>query len=70
MVTRKQDLDKLRDRLLAALDAVEPGDIPKISKELRAVDLELETLGGAVTPGQQLVDELKAKRARRTKATG
>lgn len=70
MVTRKADLDKLRDRLLAALDAVEPGDIPKISKELRAVDLELETLGGAVTPGQQLVDELKAKRARRTAAKG
>lgn len=65
MVTRKQDLDKLRERLLAALDAVEPGDIPKISKELRAVDLELETLGGAVTPGQQLVDELKKKRERR-----
>ena len=69
-MTRKQDLDTLRERLLAALDAVEPGDIPKISKELRAVDLELETLGGAVTPGQQLVDELKAKRARRTAAKG
>ena len=70
MVTRKTDLDTLRDKLIAALDAVEPGDIPKISKELRAVDLELETLGGAVTPGQQLVDELKAKRARRTAAKG
>lgn len=70
MVTRRDDLELSRTRLIAALDAVEPGDIPKISKELRAVNLELENLGGAVTPGQALVDELKKKRERRSKATG
>lgn len=70
MVTRKDDLELSRTRLIAALDAVEPGDIPKISKELRAVNVELEALGTAASPGQQLVDELKKKRERRSKATG
>lgn len=70
MVTRSDDLDRLRDKLLAALDVVEPADVPKISKELRAVDLEIESLGGAASPGQQLIDELKKKRERRTAAKG
>lgn len=69
-MTRRDDLDRLRDKLLAALDAVEPADIPRISKELRAVDAEIEALGGVVSPGQQLVDELKKKRERRTKTAG
>lgn len=69
-MTRRDDLDKLRAKLLAALEAVDPAEIPRISKELRAVNVELEALGGAATPGQQLVDELKKKRERRTAAKG
>ena len=64
--TRQTDLELQRERLLSALDVVNPEDIPKISRELRAVNEELETLAPAKTAGQALVDELKAKRARRS----
>ena len=64
--TRQTDLELQRERLLAALDIVNPEDLPKISRELRAVNEELETLAPAKTVGQALVDELKAKRARRS----
>jgi hypothetical protein len=64
--TRQTDLELQRERLLAALDIVNPEDLPKISRELRAVNEELETLTPAKTVGQALVDELKAKRARRS----
>ena len=65
-MTRKADLQLLRERLLDALDAVDPAEIPKVSRELRAVTVELEALAPAKTEGQALVDELKAKRARRS----
>lgn len=65
MVSRREDLDLLRSRLIEALDVVEPKDLPRVSREIRAIDIELESLGTAMSPGQQLVDDLKAKRERR-----
>lgn len=68
LVDRSADLELMRRRLLDALDAVAPDDVPRITRELRAVDLELTSLAPPVSPGQRRVDELKARRdaARRT----
>lgn len=69
MVSRRaEDLELLRSTLLSALGAVEPKDRPRISKELRAVDAELEALAPSVSPGQAYVDQLKERRAQRHSA--
>lgn len=65
-VSRQEDLEEMRRRLLAAMDLVDPKDLPRVCSELRAVDTELAALVPTKTPGQELVDELRAKRARRT----
>lgn len=65
-VSRQDDLERMRDRLLAAMDLVDAKDLPRVCAELRAVDTELAALVPTKTPGQELVDELRAKRARRT----
>lgn len=65
-VARQEDLERMRERLLAAMDLVDPKDLPRVCSELRAVDAELAQLTPAKTPGQELVDELKARRAGRT----
>ncbi len=67
---RQADLEQMRDRLLAAMDQVDAKDLPRVCSELRAVDAELAQLAPATNPDQELVDELKAKRARRSTATG
>lgn len=63
---RQGDLETMRTRLLAAMDQVDPKDLPRVCSELRAVDVELAALVPTKTPGQELVDELKARRAGRT----
>jgi len=67
MVSRLDDLEKLRDRLVGALDVVDPKDLPRVSRELRAVNLELSQLA----PDEEIdqVDELRAKRAARIAAS-
>lgn len=65
MVTNRRDtLADLHERLTDALDnAEEPRDLTAISKELRAVAAELDTLPG----GEEVdtVDDLAARRAAR-----
>lgn len=65
-VDRAGDLRTMRDALLAAMGQVDPKDLPRVCSELRAVDAELATLAPTRSEGQVLVDELKARRARRT----
>ena len=65
-VSRQEDLERMRERLLAAMDLVDAKDLPRVCAELRAVDTELAALVPTKTPGQELVDELKARRAGRT----
>lgn len=62
---RQADLELMRSDLLAAMRAVEPGDLPRVCRELRAVDAELADLPTARSPEQELVDDLKARRAHR-----
>ena len=67
LVTRKDDLALLRERLLAVLPVVDPADVPKISRELRAVDLELDVLAPTSDPETEKLDELRSRReARKT----
>ena len=68
MVSRRDDLDLMRAKLVAAMGAVDAKDLPRVTKELRAVNAELESLAPPVTAGQQTVDELKEKRARRRRS--
>ena len=69
VIDRAADLVLIRDRLIEAMDQVEAKDLPRITKELRAVDVELAALGPSKSPGQSLKDELKDRRARRQSAT-
>lgn len=65
---RREVLDLLQQRLLDELDAESGRDVAVISKELRAVTAELESLP---TGRKSTVDDLAAKRAaRRAEATG
>ena len=68
MVSRRDDLDLMRVKLVAAMGDVDAKDLPRVTKELRAVNAELESLAPPVTAGQQTVDELKEKRARRRRS--
>lgn len=68
-MTRIDDLSRLRDKLLAALDVVEPAEVPRISKELRAVVVELETLAPSADPDSERLDELRKRRAARQAAS-
>lgn len=65
MIDKEGDLLKIRDKLIDAMDKVAAADLPKITKELRAVNVELSALGPSKSPGQTLKDDLKARRARR-----
>lgn len=70
MVSQRQtDLEEARDLLRAAMLEVDAKDLPRISRELRAVNLELEALAPSVSPGQRLKDELKDRRAARRPAS-
>lgn len=66
VVDRQGDLEKMRDALLAAMAGASVADLPRVCRELRAVDAELAQLVPTKSEGQELVDELKAKRARRS----
>jgi O6-methylguanine-DNA--protein-cysteine methyltransferase len=67
-VERRDDLDLLQRRLLDEFESESGRDIAVISKELRAVTSELESLP---TGRVSTVDDLAAKRAtRRAEATG
>ena len=71
MTRRTDDLEKMRTSLLAALGAVSPADRPRITKELRAVNAELEALVPSANPDTERLDELKERRAvRRSAAQG
>ena len=71
MTRRINDLETMRASLLAALAAVSPADRPRVTKELRAVNAELEALAPAANPDTERLDELKERRAtRRTAAKG
>lgn len=66
MVNRVEDLEMLRSRLVASLDVIDPKELPRLSREIRAVNLELSQLAPAEEADQ--VDELRAKRAARIAA--
>ncbi len=66
---RRDDLERMRGDLLAAMEQVEPEDLPKVCRELRAVDAELAGLSTVGTPEQAVVDDLKARRAARRSAS-
>jgi hypothetical protein len=65
MVDRQADLELMRQKLLLAMASVDAEDLPRITKELRAVNLELASLGPSVSAGQRLVDDLRERRAAR-----
>jgi hypothetical protein len=65
MVDRQADLELMRRKLLLAFGEAEPGQLPSLCKELRAVNLELASLGPSVSAGQRLVDDLRERRAAR-----
>jgi hypothetical protein len=72
VVTRRELLEQLQSELLAHLEAINgdsaPRDAATLSKELRAVTAELESLAPVK---ESTVDDLAAKRAaRRAEATG
>jgi hypothetical protein len=65
---RREVLELLQERLLGELEAESGRDVAVISKELRAVTVELETLP---SERKSTVDDLAAKRAaRRAEAAG
>jgi hypothetical protein len=65
---RREVLELLQQRLLEELDSETGRDVAVISKELRAVTGEMESLP---TEKRSTVDDLAAKRAaRRAEATG
>jgi hypothetical protein len=65
---RREVLELLQERLLGELEAESGRDVAVISKELRAVTVELETLP---SERKSTVDDLAAKRAaRRSEAAG
>lgn len=65
---RRDVLELLQQRLLGELASESGRDVAVISKELRAVTVELETLP---SERKSTVDDLAAKRlARRTEAAG
>ena len=65
---RREVLELLQERLLGELEAESGRDVAVISKELRAVMVELETLP---SERKSTVDDLAAKRAaRRSEAAG
>lgn len=62
--TRREVLEALREKLADAfVDGLEPRDLAALSKEFRAVMVELDTLPG----GEEVdtVDDLAARRAAR-----
>lgn len=69
VTTRQSDLAAMRVALLGAMAEVGPRDLPRVCAELRAVGAELESLSPVVSDGQALVDDLRARRARRRTAS-
>lgn len=67
MTRRADDLELLRAKLLKALGAAEAKEVAGISKELRAVNAELEALAPPVAdPDVEFLDDLRARAARRS----
>ena len=65
MVDRQADLELMRRELLLAFGEAKTGELASLCKELRAVNLELASLGPSVSAGQRLVDDLRERRAAR-----
>ena len=69
MVSRQaQDLEDMRTKLVAAMSQVDAKDLPRVIRELRAVNSELEALAPSVSAGQKYIDQLKERRAQRMSA--
>ena len=66
---RLDDLRSMRSGLLDAMGQVEPADLPRVCRELRAVDAELAGMSSERSPEQVVVDDLKARRAARRSAS-
>jgi hypothetical protein len=69
LVDRLALLEHSRDKLFAAMEDPElkPADLAALSRELRAVLLEIEKIPGSgeVTPLDRLADDLEERRRRR-----
>lgn len=61
--SRIEELEALRDTLVDAVQAAEPRELPGVSRELRLVLVELESLEDK--SGGSIGDELEQQRARR-----
>jgi hypothetical protein len=69
VVTHREALEALRDRLTAELEAAEGSGLASVSRELRATWSELESL--PVPESKAPADEIARRRqARRQKAAG
>ncbi len=69
MASRREDLEALRARLVAEAAEADVRDLPAVSRELRAVWADLETLPAA--EGTVPADEIARRREeRRRKAAG
>jgi hypothetical protein len=66
---RQADLEEARDLLRAAMLEVDAKDLPRVVRELRAVNADLEALAPSVSAGQRLKDELRERRAARRPAS-
>jgi hypothetical protein len=64
---RQSDLGSMRTLLLAAIKTAAAPDLPRICRELRAVNAELEALAPSLSTDQQFVDQLKARRVSRAR---
>lgn len=68
MATRREDLEQLRERLLGSLlgDEIEPQQVAAVSRELRALWVDLEGL--PVPESTAPADEIARRRAARRQA--
>ena len=69
MTRRADDLELLREKLLRSIGAAEPKEVAPLSKELRAVNAELEALSPPVDADSARLDELRKRRAGRQAAS-
>ena len=67
MSDRLDDLQRMRRSLLDALGEVEAKERPRVTRELRAVNVELESL--APPAKADPIDDLKARRVARIAAS-
>lgn len=61
-MARIDDLKMLRTQVIATLEAAEPREVAQLSRELRALAAEIDSIERAAPKRGSLVDELSAKR--------